>query len=318
MERIFEYELKESDLAITVNGIVGQVIKKCLKLKAHEWCHAKYTKGGVTVTGLDGNIRTVYANEKILPGETVKVRLSDPPQALEEHRVEAVKGELDILYEDEDILIVNKPAGIVVHPCFGHYYDTVSNIVAYYYENKGMDVICRSIGRLDRETSGALLFAKNKASAGRLFDQREIGTSGRTYHAIVQGWVEKDFDTIDKPIEPIPGVKLLRRTCEEPDGQNAVTHYKVLQRACIDGEKISLIEAHIETGRTHQIRVHMQSIGHPLLGDILYGYPGKNHGFERALLHAVRLKCRQPFAEKEIDIYASYPEDFEAAIKKFN
>ncbi|MCR4743750.1 MAG: RluA family pseudouridine synthase, partial [Lachnospiraceae bacterium] len=304
MERFFEYELKEADLQITIDGIVGQVIKNCLKLKAHEWSHAKYTKGGVTVIGIDGNVRSVYANEKMTVGERVRVRLTDPPQALEEHRVEAVEGELQILYEDEDLLIVNKPAGIVVHPCFGHYYDTISNIVAYYYENKGLDVICRSIGRLDRETSGALLFAKNKASAGRLFNQREIGTSGRTYHAIVQGWVEKDFDTINKPIEPIPGVKLLRRTCEEPDGQSAVTHYKVLTRAMIDDEKVSFIEANIDTGRTHQIRVHMQSIGHPLLGDLLYGYPEKNHGFERALLHAVRLKCKQPFTEKEIEIYA--------------
>ncbi len=315
MERIFEYKLKETDLPVTINGIVGQVIKNCMKLRSHEWCHAKYNDDGVTVKSPDGQVRSVYANERMTPGEILTVRLTDPPQAIAEHRVEAVRGELDILYEDEDILIVNKPSGMAVHPCYGHYRDTLSNIVAYYYESRGMELIYRSIGRLDMETSGAVLFAKNKASAGRLFNQREIGTSGRTYHAVVQGWVEKDADTINKPIEQIPNVKLLRRTCEEPGGQSAVTHYRVLKRYSISDTKVSLIEAKIDTGRTHQIRVHMQSEGHPLIGDLLYGDREKSCGFKRALLHAVKLKCRQPFSDNEIEVTAAYPGDFEEAIK---
>ncbi len=314
MERIFEYELKEKDLPATINGLVGQVIKKCIKLKAHEWCHAKYTENGVTVTSSNGEVRSVYANERMSVGEILTVHLTDPPRSKNGHRVEAVKGELEILYEDEDLLIVNKTAGMPVHPCYGHYNDTLSNIVAYHYESRGIELIYRSIGRLDIETSGAVMFAKNKAAAGRLFHQRELGTSCRTYHAVVEGWVEKDSATLNKPIEQIPNVKLLRQTCEEPNGQNAVTHYRVLKRYTLEDEKVSLIEARIDTGRTHQIRVHMQSIGHPLIGDLLYGNPDKNCGFERALLHAVRFKCRQPFYDDEIEVTAPYPADFVKAI----
>ena len=317
MERIFKYQLKEEDMALTANGVAGQIIKHCMKLKGHEYCHAKYIDNGITITSADGTAREIYVNERLIPGEILTVKISDPQDAFEERKVEPVEGKLDILYEDEDLIIVNKPAGLVVHPCHGHYYDTVSNIIAYYYGKQGLDVICRSIGRLDRETSGALLFAKNKVSAGRLSAQREIGTSGRTYHAIAQGWFEKEMDTIDKPIEQVPGVKLLRRTTEEPHGQNAVTHYKILKRTEINGVKVSMVEAKIDTGRTHQIRVHMQSIGHPLIGDTLYGNTDTSLGFERALLHAVRLECYQPFTNNKISIKAPYPADFERALTHF-
>ena len=317
MERIFKYTFREEDMAKTANGVAGQIIKHCMKLKGHEYCHAKYIDNGITITGLDGSVREIYVNERLVPGEILTVKIADPRDAFVDKKVEPVEGDLDILYEDEDMIIVNKPAGLVVHPCHGHYYDTVSNIIAYYYEQQGLDIICRSIGRLDRETSGALLFAKNKVAAGRLSNMREIGTSGRTYHAIAEGWLENDSDTIDKPIEQVPGVKLLRRTCESPAGQNAVTHYRVLGRSKLGDIPVSLVEAKIDTGRTHQIRVHMQSLGHPLIGDTLYGDRDKAGGFERALLHAASLECLQPFTNNKISIKAPYPRDFEQAMTYF-
>ena len=247
--------------------------------------------------------------------------------------------ELEILYEDQDILAVNKPAGIVTHPSGSHYSDSLSNQVAAYFRSKDEPTKVRSIGRLDKETSGILLFARNQTAAARLQKQRENGISEKTYLAAVSGSMLEDtdgtFHAITTPLAPDPDNRLkmvISPGSSLPGSKPAVTLYSVL-KSTAPGSRISasLVMLRLKTGRTHQIRVHMASLGHPLLGDSLYHLSDTTNLFSRAALHAWKLKFHPPFpagettsgilssmpctenAKKEISLEAPLPEDF----KKF-
>lgn len=247
--------------------------------------------------------------------------------------------ELEILYEDQDILAVNKPAGLVTHPSGSHYSDSLSNQVAAYFRSKDEPTKVRSIGRLDKETSGILLFARNQTSAARLQKQRENGISEKTYLAAVSGSMLEDtdgtFHAITTPLAPDPDNRLkmvISPGSSLPGSKPAVTLYSVL-KSTAPGSRISasLVMLRLKTGRTHQIRVHMASLGHPLLGDSLYHLSDTTNLFSRAALHAWKLKFHPPFpagettsgilssipctenAKKEISLEAPLPEDF----KKF-
>ena len=247
--------------------------------------------------------------------------------------------ELEILYEDQDILAVNKPAGLVTHPSGSHYSDSLSNQVAAYFRSKDEPTKVRSIGRLDKETSGILLFARNQTAAARLQKQRENGISEKTYLAAVSGSMLEDtdgtFHAITTPLAPDPDNRLkmvISPGSSLPGSKPAVTLYSVL-KSTAPGSRISasLVMLRLKTGRTHQIRVHMASLGHPLLGDSLYHLSDTVNLFSRAALHAWKLKFHPPFpagettsgilssmpctenAKKEISLEAPLPEDF----KKF-
>ena len=247
--------------------------------------------------------------------------------------------ELEILYEDQDILAVNKPAGLVTHPSVSHYSDSLSNQVAAYFRSKDEPTKVRSIGRLDKETSGILLFARNQTAAARLQKQRENGISEKTYLAAVSGSMLEDtdgtFHAITTPLAPDPDNRLkmvISPGSSLPGSKPAVTLYSVL-KSTAPGSRISasLVMLRLKTGRTHQIRVHMASLGHPLLGDSLYHLSDTTNLFSRAALHAWKLKFHPPFpagettsgilssipctenAKKEISLEAPLPEDF----KKF-
>ena len=247
--------------------------------------------------------------------------------------------ELEILYEDQDILAVNKPAGLVTHPSGSHYSDSLSNQVAAYFRSKDEPTKVRSIGRLDKETSGILLFARNQTAAARLQKQRENGISEKTYLAAVSGSMLEDtdgtFHAITSPLAPDPDNRLkmvISPGSSLPGSKPAVTLYSVL-KSTAPGSRISasLVMLRLKTGRTHQIRVHMASLGHPLLGDSLYHLSDTTNLFSRAALHAWKLKFHPPFpagettsgilssipctenAKKEISLEAPLPEDF----KKF-
>lgn len=247
--------------------------------------------------------------------------------------------ELEILYEDQDILAVNKPAGLVTHPSGSHYSDSLSNQVAAYFRSKDEPTKVRSIGRLDKETSGILLFARNQTAAARLQKQRENGISEKTYLAAVSGSMLEDtdgtFHAITTPLAPDPDNRLkmvISPGSSLPGSKPAVTLYSVL-KSTAPGSRISasLVMLRLKTGRTHQIRVHMASLGHPLLGDSLYHLSDTTNLFSRAALHAWKLKFHPPFpagettsgilssipctenAKKEISLGAPLPEDF----KKF-
>ena len=247
--------------------------------------------------------------------------------------------ELEILYEDQDILAVNKPAGIVTHPSGSHYSDSLSNQVAAYFRAKGEPTKVRSIGRLDKETSGILLFARNQTAAARLQRQRELGLSEKTYLAVVSGSMPVDpageFHRISIPLAPDPDNRLKMVTSPDstlPGSKPAETFYSVLKSTGPDSRiSASLVMLRLKTGRTHQIRVHMAALGHPLLGDSLYHLSDTTNLFSRAALHAWKLKFQPPFptdesasgtlssmhytknAKKEISLEAPLPEDF----KKF-
>ena len=244
--------------------------------------------------------------------------------------------ELEILYEDQDILAVNKPAGLVTHPSGSHYSDSLSNQVAAYFRSKDEPTKVRSIGRLDKETSGILLFARNQTAAARLQKQRENGISEKTYLAAVSGSMLEDtdgtFHAITTPLTPDPDNRLkmvISPGSSLPGSKPAVTLYSVL-KSTAPGSRISasLVMLRLKTGRTHQIRVHMASLGHPLLGDSLYHLSDTTNLFSRAALHAWKLKFHPPFpagettsgilssipctenAKKEISLEAPLPEDF--------
>ena len=247
--------------------------------------------------------------------------------------------ELAIIYEDQDILAINKPAGIVTHPSGSHYSDSLSNQVASYFRSKGEPTKVRSIGRLDKETSGILLFARNQTAAARLQNQREEGISEKTYLAAVSGFMPVDedgaFHRISVPLAPDPDNRLKMVVSTDgtlPGSKHAETLYSVLKSTGPDvAAPASLVMLRLKTGRTHQIRVHMASLGHPLLGDSLYCLSDISNPFSRAALHAWKLKFQLPFsideaasdtrasmhhdknAKKEISLEAPLPEDF----KKF-
>ena len=325
MERIFEYQLKEDDLEDTNGGRVIWILRRRIGLTAHEFRHAKYTAQGICVRHPDGTGRKVMLNELLAPGDTLVVRLTDSDQSLEELDVVAVKGELEILYEDEDAIVVNKPAGIVVHPSHGHYADSIANYLAWHFGEKKLQVVPRAVGRLDKETSGALLFAKNRAAAARLSAQRKSGTMRRRYIALAEGTFPERSGIIEKPIGLVPGSDAKRCVCPPGEGQDAYTEYVVVREIQAEGKPCTLLSVEIRTGRTHQIRVHMESEGHPLVGDTLYGVrsgeensDGKTASkrteercFQRAMLHAAELWFEQPFTGAPVHVTAPFPEDFQ-------
>lgn len=220
---------------------------------------------------------------------------------------------LSIIYEDEDILIVNKPANMPIHPSMNNYENTLGNAVAYYYMKKGEPFLYRCINRLDRDTTGLTILAKHYLSCGILYDEMESREIKRTYYAIVENRTVFDAPyahrllqtgTIDLPLGRKPD-SAIERMVDIKNGDKAITHYRVL--ATNDG--LSLLELQLDTGRTHQIRVHMQAIGHPLIGDFLYN-PKDTH-MKRQALHAGKLSFRHPITKEILSFTAPVPQDMQ-------
>lgn len=306
MRRTLSYQIQEEDIERTVGGLVNFLLKDCLHLTGREVSRAKFLPNGIMADG-----KQVTVKQRLQAGQVLTVCLEDTEG--KESRVAPREGPVLIVYEDEDIVFVNKPAGVVVHPSHGHFYDSIGNFLAYHYEQLGQDVICRVIGRLDKDTSGVLLFAKNQAAAARMTAQKKNGASSRTYLALVCGHMPKHSGEINAPLERMPDDLMLQRVSE--NGLSAYTSYEVVQE--FDG--YSLLSVKIMTGRTHQIRVHMASVGHPLLGDVLYGNPlheeficgGSYMKIARAALHSSEVICRQPFTGAEIRVKVPLPEDMQ-------
>lgn len=212
---------------------------------------------------------------------------------------------LDILYEDEDILVLNKPADMPVHPSIGNYTNTLANAAAFYFQQKNELCPFRCINRLDRDTSGSLILAKNALSAAILSAQMRNREIRRTYLAVVCG-VTPPSGTVSAPIGRVSD-SVIQRQVDPEHGESAVTHY---ERLAVRNDH-SLLEIHLETGRTHQIRVHMGYIGHPLPADYLY-YPVYDH-FKRQPLHSFQLNFRHPLTGKNLCFTAPVPKDMAQA-----
>lgn len=236
------------------------------------------------------------------------------PQAVE---IEAENIPLDILYEDADVLIVNKPKGMVVHPSAGHYSGTLVNAIMYHCADSlsGINGEIRPgiVHRIDMDTTGALIICKNDAAHVDIAEQIKEHTVTRRYRGIVCGVVKEDEGTIEGAIGRHP-TQRKKMAINEKNGKPAITHYKVLQRFA----KYTYMEFRLETGRTHQIRVHMASIGHPLLGDELYGNP-KNlamKGLQGQTLHAMVIGFVHPTTHEYMEFEAPFPEYFQNLLKK--
>jgi 23S rRNA pseudouridine1911/1915/1917 synthase len=215
--------------------------------------------------------------------------------------------ELDIVFEDDDIMVMNKPSGLCVHPTLLHPQGTLANGVVHYWLKQGYRRKFRPVNRLDKDTTGLLIVAKSQWSHQQLALVQRKHEIKRTYEAIVHGRVEKDAGTIDAPIAR-NNVSLMEREVRA-DGQRAVTHYRVLQR----GENATYVQLVLETGRTHQIRVHMGFLGHPLLGDDLYG--GSRQWITRQALHARFLCFPHPASNEMMNFQADLPADFQSVLE---
>lgn len=215
---------------------------------------------------------------------------------------------LSVVYEDEDILVVDKPPHMPTHPSMGNYENSVANAVMHYFKCHGEDRVFRAVNRLDKDTSGLMTIAKNAYIHARLGEEIQSGELRRRYMCIVCGDIAED-GTVDAPIKRADGSVINRIVA--PDGQRAVTHYRVLERY---GEYTRLL-MELETGRTHQIRVHMAHIGHPLAGDWLYGTEDKSL-VPRQMLHSCHLCFVHPVTGKEMEFHSETTQDMSEFIQK--
>lgn len=249
-------------------------------------------------------------NHRLRAGERIEAEIPDPKPA--EILPEDIP--LDIAYEDEDVIVVNKPKGMVVHPAAGHESGTLVNALLYHCGGSlsGINGVLRPgiVHRIDRDTTGLLVACKNDAAHLSLAAQLKDHTVTRRYRAVVSGVLKEEEGTVDSPIARDPADRK-KMKCGMPEGRRAVTHYRVLERF----RNATYIECRLETGRTHQIRVHMASIGHPLLGDTVYGSARNPYHLNGQALHAMILGFRHPRTGEYLEFCAPLPEEFEKLLE---
>ncbi|MCD8121573.1 MAG: RluA family pseudouridine synthase [Clostridiales bacterium] len=263
--------------------------------------------GDVLVNG-----KIVKSSYKVVVGDQITLNLPDAqePEILPEPM------ELDILYEDSDIILINKPKGMVVHPAAGHNSGTLVNGLMYHCKDdlSGINGVLRPgiVHRIDMDTTGVLIACKNDRAHNLIAEQLRVHSITRKYYAIVHGVIPKEDGVVDAPIGRHP-VDRKKMSVNTKNGREAITHYHVLKRY----RRFTYVECQLETGRTHQIRVHMASIGHPILGDTVYG-PSKCPfpGLQGQTLHAGVLGIIHPSSGEYMEFHASLPSYFEALLRK--
>lgn len=255
--------------------------------------------------------RTVKANYRLQKGDLIHFQL--PPD--EEPDILPEDIPLDILYEDDYLLIINKPKDMVVHPCPGHYTGTLVNGVLFHCKGNlsGINGVLRPgiVHRIDKDTTGALVVCKDDQTHRSLAKQLAEHSITRKYRAIVTGNLTEDQGIIEGPIGRHPQDRK-KMAVNDKNGKNAVTHYRVLERL----NNATYIECELETGRTHQIRVHLSHIGHPLLGDTVYGSSKNPYKLQGQALHAMVLGFLHPHFEKYMEFTAPLPEYFQKLLEK--
>lgn len=288
-----ENERIDKCLAMLIDSLSRSYIQKMIKEKS------------VTVNGA-----AVKGSCRMAAGDVVEFHL---PEAVEPD-IEPENIPLDILYEDKDVIVVNKPKGMVVHPAAGHYSGTLVNALMFHCgaELSGINGCMRPgiVHRIDMDTTGSVIVCKNDASHNCIAQQLKEHSVVRRYRAICYGVLKEDKYTIDRPIGRHP-TERKKMAVNEKNGKNAVTHVRVLRRF----REYSYVECVLETGRTHQIRVHMASIGHPLLGDEVYSNRKCPFRLQGQTLHAMILGFRHPSTGEYIETEAPLPEYFESLLK---
>ncbi len=271
---------------------VNVALRRGLELSATCVRRAKFLEDGITLDGV-----RVFTNAIVRTGQTLVMRLPDR----EGCTLLPTPGEVDILYEDDWLLAVNKPPGIPVHPGPGHYADSLGNRLSWVFQQRGESLVLHPVNRLDLGTSGVMLLARWADSHQRLQGLLHTPDFVREYYALTRCAPNPPTGTICQPIGPAEGA--LNRHCVRPDGKEAVTQYRLLSAR----EDCSLVELRLQTGRTHQIRVHLSHLGCPLLGDTLYGGEAC---FPRPALHSRRILLRHPYTGERLEFTAPLPEDF--------
>ncbi|CAM3542658.1 RluA family pseudouridine synthase [Marinicrinis lubricantis] len=270
------------------------VLRSRMNLSRKLVSRLKFTEEGITVNG-----KRAFTSMIVHQGDLVEVRMEQ--ESSDDILPQPIP--IDIIFEDEHLLIVNKPAGLIVHPTLGHYQNTLANGVVHYWQSKGVKFRFRPIHRLDQETSGVMCIAKNPFVQQRIFEQKDRVL--KEYQAIVIGHPDPSEGVIDAPIDRDPENPHYRMVIKE--GYPARTHYQVLETY----QEASKVRLRLETGRTHQIRVHMTFKGHPLIGDSRYGDEAVNARYPigRQALHAAKLGFAHPVTGEEMVFEAPFPED---------
>ncbi len=291
-----EGERLDAFLARSVPGLTRSAAQKLLE------------DGAVTLSGRPGK-----KNDRTVVGIEVSLTLPDPepldvlPQDIP----------LDVVYEDDDVIVVNKPVGMVVHPAPGHPDGTLVNALLYHCGSSlsGINGVLRPgiVHRIDRDTSGLIIAAKNDRAHLALAAQLQDHTLARVYEAVAVGSLKEDSGTVDAPIGRHP-VDRKKMAVDRKNGRPAVTHWSVLARY----PGYTRVECRLETGRTHQIRVHMASIGHPLLGDVVYGNKKPFPGLAGQCLHAKRLRFLHPSTGEPVEVECPLPQWFTDVLKKID
>ena len=287
-------ERLDAFLARSVEGLTRSAAQKLLE------------EGCVLRSGKPGK-----KNDKLNPGEEIQVTIPEPKSV----DITPTEMDLEIVYEDEDVVVINKPKGLVVHPAAGHQDDTLVNGLLYAMGDdlSGINGELRPgiVHRIDKDTSGLLAVAKNDLAHTVLASQLKDHTMARTYEAIVCGNLKEDSGTVDAPIGRHPSDR--KKMCvTDRNSKNAVTHWEVVARY----RGYTHIQCKLETGRTHQIRVHMAHIGHPILGDTVYGRKKPELGQDSQCLHAGALCFRHPRDQRPVMVFAPLPEYFRQVLDK--
>ena len=230
----------------------------------------------------------------------------------ESQNIEPEKIDIDIVYEDSEIIVVNKRPNMVVHPTKRYQSGTLANALLYYFKETNQDCIVRLVSRLDMNTSGLIIIAKNQFAHMALSKEMEENNLEKRYLAIVHGNLKEKEGTIDAPIYRPDGEEFGTMRIVDERGQRSITHYKVIESF----KDADLVECLLETGRTHQIRVHMKHLGHPIYGDTLYGFEGDEELIPRQALHAYGLDFKSPKTKETLSLRAKLPDDMESLLKK--
>lgn len=280
--RIINFEIDKQNDSVQIRSFLRE-----FGVSASLLTRLKQTENGICING-----EFARAIDYLHEGDTLTIRIEDRG-----HMPSPAKMDIDILYEDEDIIVLNKPPLLPVHESLNHQGDTLSNFVAYHINE---DTAFRAVFRLDRDTSGLVLVAKHELAASKL-----AGKIEKDYYAVVSGIISKS-GTVDAPIARC-GESIIKRRIDE-NGERAVTHYEPIS----ENNGSTLLKLKLETGRTHQIRVHMASIGHPLLGDDLYG--GDTSVITRQALHCRDIYFTHPITSERMHISCDFPDDIKAVI----
>lgn len=287
----------------------GQRIDKYLSIMI-EGKSRSFVQGLIDEKKVKANSKVIKSNYKIKKGDFIEVEVPEPVEL----NVSAEEMNLDIVYEDEDVLVVNKEKGIVVHPAPGNYTGTLVNGILHHCSDlSGINGVIRPgiVHRIDKDTSGILVIAKNDEAHNDLAAQFKEHSIKREYYALVEGKFSNVKGSVDKPISRDKKERI--KMAINSDGKRAVTHYEVLEQY---DKGVSLVKCTLETGRTHQIRVHMSSIGHPLVGDLVYGYKRQKFNIEGQALHAKTLGFIHPRTKEYMEFTSELPNYFKELLEK--